>query len=141
MEALVPTPTVSDGTPMPDTIVPRARVLVVDDEPTVRLVARMMLERAGLSVDETATGAAALEHLRGAVRPYLAVLLDVTLPDCSGPELVPQMRELAPDMPIVISSGRCEEDVPDHGADAFLAKPFTRDRLLAALREAAGARV
>lgn len=136
----MPATPVSDGTPLPDTRVPRAWVLVIDDEPTVRAVARVMLERSGFAVQEAADGETGLERLRRAERPFLAILLDVSLPDCTGPELVPQIRALTPDTPIVISSGRPEEDVPGHGADTFLAKPFTRDRLVTALRDATGAR-
>jgi CheY-like chemotaxis protein len=136
----VPTPTVSDGTPMPNTVVPRARVLVIDDEPTVRTVARMMLERSGFAVEEVADGEAGLAALASAARPFLAVVLDVSLPDRSGLELIPQIRALASETPVVLSSGRPEEDVPGHGADTFLAKPFNRERLVTALREATAAR-
>jgi CheY-like chemotaxis protein len=136
----MPATTVSDGTPMPDALVPRACVLVIDDEPTVRAVARVMLERSGFAVEEAADGETGLERLRGAARPFLAVLLDVSLPDCTGPELIPQIRALAPDTPVVLSSGRSAEDVPGHGADTFLAKPFNRERLVTALRDATGAR-
>lgn len=137
----MPAPTVTDGTPLPDTLMPRACVLVIDDEPTVRAVARLMLERSGFSVEEAADGEAGLDRLRATPRPFVAVLLDVTLPDCCGTELLARIRALAPETPVVISSGRPEEDLPDHGADAFLAKPFTRERLIAALREAGRARV
>jgi CheY-like chemotaxis protein len=125
---------------MPDSQLPRACVLVIDDEPTVRAVARVMLERSGFAVEETATGESGLAALAAAERPFLAVLLDVSLPDRSGLDLIPQIRALAPDTPVVLSSGRAAEDLPDHGADTFLAKPFTRDRLVSALREATGAR-
>lgn len=134
-----PAPTASENTPLPEALI-RPRALVIDDEPTVRAVATLMLERGGFVVDEAADGPAALAALRGATRPFDAVLLDVTLPGQSGIELVPVIRVLAPLARIVLASGRAEEDVPDHGADAFLSKPFTRDRLLAALRAPAPAR-
>lgn len=136
----MPPPNVCDGTPAPDALQPRACVLVIDDEPTVRAVARMMLERSGFSVEEAADAETGLAALAAAERPFLAVLLDVTLPDRSGLELIPQIRALASETPVVLSSGRPEEDVPDHGADTFLAKPFNLERLLTALREATGAR-
>ncbi len=125
---------------MPDSPLPRACVLVIDDEPTVRAVARVMLERSGFAVEEAADGETGLAALLAAPRPFLAVLLDVSLPDRSGPDLIPQIRALAPDTPVVLSSGRSAEDLLGHGADTFLAKPFTRDRLMAALRYATGAR-
>lgn len=136
----MPAPTVTDGTPLPDTVLPRACVLVIDDEPNVRTVARIMLERSGFMVEEAADAETGLAALAAARRPFLAVLLDVTLPDSSGPVLVPQIRALAPHTPVVLSSGRPEEDVPGHGADTFLSKPFNRERLVSAVRAAATAR-
>lgn len=125
---------------MPNALLPRACVLVIDDEPTVRMVARAMLERAGFAVEEAANGESGLAALAAAEQPFLAVLLDVSLPDRTGPDLIPQIRALAPDTPVVLSSGRAEEDVPAHGADTFLAKPFNRERLVNALRAATGTR-
>ena len=67
------------------------------------------------------------------------VLLDVSLPDRAGTDLIPELRSLVPDARVVLTSGRAEEDVPGHGADGFLPKPFSRDQLLAAVRTVLGA--
>jgi two-component system cell cycle response regulator CtrA len=105
----------------------------VDDEPSVRMVARLMLERSGYAVEEAVDAAAALARVQ-AGRGFAVVLLDVTLPDRAGPDLVPELRSLAPGARLVLASGRAEEDVPHHGADGYLPKPFTREQLLAALK-------
>jgi two-component system cell cycle response regulator CtrA len=114
------------------------RVLVVDDEPTVRMVARLMLERAGFVIEEAGDAAAALARLRTTASPFAVVLLDVTLPDRVGTELVPELRNLAPSR-VILSSGKGEEDFPNHGADGYLPKPFTREQLLAVVRKVLGA--
>ena len=112
------------------------RVLVVDDEPTVRTVARLMLERAGYAVEEAGDAAATVARLRAS--PFAVVLLDVTLPDRAGTELVPELRNLAPASRVVLTSGKGEEDFPNHGADGYLPKPFTKEQLLAAVRRVMG---
>ncbi|QJW94212.1 response regulator [Frigoriglobus tundricola] len=125
-----------DGTPLPPTLPARPRVLVVDDEPAVRMVSRLMLEGAGYAVTEVGDAAAAVERVAKTDRPFMVVLLDVTLPDRSGTELLAELRYSTPRSRVVLTSGKPEEDVPDHGADSYLPKPFTRDQLLAAVRSA-----
>ncbi len=129
----VPVP-LDDRTPMPTTIVPRSRVLVVDDEPSIRTVARLMLERAGYAVVEAANAAEAVSQATLAERPFTVVVLDFTLPDRSGTDLLPELRRLVSRARIVLTSGRPEDDFPNHGADGYLAKPFSRDHLVAAVR-------
>jgi two-component system cell cycle response regulator CtrA len=111
----------------------RPRVLVVDDEPVVRAVARLMLERAGFAVEEAGGAGEALERVRSAPAPFAAVLLDHTLHDRSGADVLPELRRLAPGLRVVLTSGRAEEELPGHGADAYLPKPFTREQLVAAV--------
>ncbi|MBN9118537.1 MAG: response regulator [Planctomycetes bacterium] len=121
-------------TPQPSTGAQQPRVLVVDDEPTVRMVARLMLERTGYVVEEAGDAAAAVARVRAAVRSFAVVLLDVTLPDRAGTELLPDLRNHAPGARVVLTSGKPEEEFPDHGADGYLPKPFTKEQLLAAVR-------
>jgi two-component system KDP operon response regulator KdpE len=108
-------------------------VLVVDDDRAIRLVARFILEGAGYAVTEAGTAAEALESLHTARWVFAVVLLDYTLPDRNGTELLPELRAVAPRARVVLTSGRPAEDVPEHGADAYLPKPFTREQLLAAI--------
>lgn len=122
----------------PPTLTPppggKPRVLVVDDESIVRGVAKLMLELAGYAVDEAADSSEAFAHIQSAIAPFAAVLLDYTLPDRTGLEILSDLRHLAPQSRIVLTSGRPAEDFPEHGADAYLPKPFTKDQLLTAVR-------
>ncbi|VTR98788.1 transcriptional regulator : Two-component response transcriptional regulator with PhoR (Or CreC), regulation of Pi uptake (OmpR family) OS=Phaeospirillum molischianum DSM 120 GN=phoB PE=4 SV=1: Response_reg [Gemmata massiliana] len=125
----------ADNTPPPPSL--RPLVLVVDDEPSIRLVARLMLERAGFVVDEAGDAAEAMGRALRSSRRYSVVLLDVSLPDRSGIDVMADLRLAARGAPVVLTSGRAEEDVPEHGAEGYLAKPFSREQLLAAVRAAA----
>jgi CheY-like chemotaxis protein len=112
----------------------RPNVLIVDDESAIRMIARFVLEGAGYAVTEAGSAADALARLRGGERAFTVILLDYTLPDCNGTDLVPDFRVLAPGSQVVLTSGRAEEDVPEHGADAYLPKPFNREQLLTVVR-------
>jgi DNA-binding response OmpR family regulator len=122
------------ATPPPRLPGPQPRVLVVDDEPTIRMLAKLMLERGGFAVEEAGDAAAAVAQVRDTEKPFAVVLLDQTLPDRSGTDVLPDLRALAPQTRIVLTSGRAEEDVPDHGADAYLPKPFAREQLVSVVR-------
>jgi two-component system KDP operon response regulator KdpE len=109
-------------------------VLVIEDEPDIRLTARFMLESAGHNVIEAATGAESLPLLASA-RPDL-VLLDIRLPDMEGWEVMSNVRSSAgmSDVPVVImsahSSGDFRERAMLEGSDGYLVKPFREDDLL-----------
>lgn len=130
-------PSSSSTVTPPPTVLLRPRILLVDDEPTVRTVARLMLEGAGYAVTEVGDAATALARARTADHPFAVILLDVTLPDRYGTEVLPELRMVAPRSRVVLTSGKLEEDVPDHGADGYLPKPFSREQLLTAIRAAA----
>jgi len=113
-----------------------ARVLVIDDQKTVRGVVRRMLEHVGHEVVEGDSAAAGIATWRewGAD----IVLCDIHMPDKDGIETIREFRALAPELPIIVFSGsdRIEEvdvfrDAVALGALAALVKPFTRDELLA----------
>lgn len=125
------------ATPPPGMQLPR--VLIVDDEVSVRAIMRLMLQHAGFATEEAATAAAALTRLRSEGNPIDVVLLDYTLPDRAGTDLVPDLRRLAPNTRIILTSGRPESDMPNHGADGYLGKPFTREQIVTTVRAAAAA--
>jgi CheY-like chemotaxis protein len=135
-----PSPTAPTLTPPPVPGVEPLRVLVVDDESTVRTVARLMLERSGYAVEEAGSAAAALARVRAAVPPFAVVVLDAMLPDRAGAALVSDLRTVAPMARVVLTSGKGEADFPGHGADGYLPKPFTKEQLLAAVRAVVGLR-
>ena len=124
---------ISVETPTPYPGTQPARVLIVDDEVLVRTVMRMMLQHSGFMTEEVGTAADALARVRSAAMPFTAVLLDYTLPDRLGTDMVPELRQLSPHLRIVLTSGRTEEELRGHGADGYLPKPFTREQIVAAV--------
>lgn len=108
-----------------------ANVLVVDDEPNVRLVFRTTLEAAGYRVAEAADGGAALGRL-GRHR-FDLVLLDLSMPGLGGMGVLQRLRDSGDDVPVVIVTAH--GSIPDAvaamrlGAVDFLAKPLTPDAL------------
>jgi len=101
-------------------------ILVVDDEPTLRRLMRRALVGAGLEVVEAANGLEALERLRD--HDVVAVVSDVRMPVMDGLELLQHLRQMAPEVPVVLVSG--SEEVGTRataqalGAFDFLPKPF-----------------
>lgn len=114
-------------------------ILVVDDEPPVLTVARMILERAGFTVIAAEDGRRAVEVFREHADRIVAVLLDVTMPEASGEEAFWAMRRIQSDVPILLASGYTEEDVSGRlavdGAAAFIHKPYHPSWLIGKLRE------
>lgn len=112
-------------------------VLVVDDEPAIRLLLSRALERGGYRVIEAATARAALAA-RDIDQPHL-VLLDLGLPDRDGLELLPMLlRPPAPAVLVVSARDATAEKVAalDLGAEDFITKPFDSEELLARVRAA-----
>jgi CheY-like chemotaxis protein len=113
-------------------------LLVVDDEESVRNVARAILERSGFRVITAAGGAEALAMLRDRSNGQAAVdavLLDLVMPRMGGKEVLEEVRRLAPELPVIVSSGYSEDDASAGqwacpGPTRFLAKPYRPAELL-----------
>src|SRR5205809_3631858 len=114
-------------------------VLVVDDDPAIRGSLRQVLEHAGHSVSEAATGDRALEMLEAS--PVDAVLLDINMPGIDGLDALVRIREMAPDTGVIVVSGEASIanaiKAGQRGAYDFIVKPPDRAVLLAVLAEAA----
>lgn len=120
-------------------------ILVVDDEPDVRTIVRLIARRQGYQTVEAANGQEAIDVLMDHAQSIDAVVLDVTMPVMTGHEALPRLRELAPDVPVVLISGYDRSEVAQHLSDTgahteFLPKPFTKQQLLSALSRAVTAR-
>ncbi|MBA3843025.1 MAG: hybrid sensor histidine kinase/response regulator [Actinobacteria bacterium] len=105
------------------------KILVVDDESSMRFLIRMIFEAEGFEVVEAHHGTAALERLKETPRPDL-VVTDLMMPVMGGRELIERLRanpETA-EIPILVVSANANITVP--GADAALPKPFDSDALL-----------
>ncbi|MEZ5653346.1 MAG: response regulator transcription factor [Burkholderiaceae bacterium] len=112
------------------------RILLVEDEPTLRAQLRTLLERAGHAVDDTGDGIDG-RHL-GSTEPYDAAILDLGLPGMDGLSVLRAWREAGRTMPVLIltARGNWSDKVLgiDSGADDYLTKPFHPEELLARLR-------
>lgn len=121
-------------------------VLVVDDEPMVRVVMTAVLAAAGFEVLEAGDGREGLRVFREHGVEIRAVFLDLSMPRMNGEEAFAEMRRSNPSIPVVLLSGLNERDsvdrFPDDGPAGFLSKPFKPAALLEKVREvlaAAGA--
>ncbi len=113
-------------------------VLVVDDEPMIRSFARSMLEMEGYRVVDAASGAEALEILRGQTAEIGGVLLDLSMPGMDGSVVLSTLRTFAPDLPVVIQTGYSAEATAQRLAQwrvrGVLQKPYRANQLLACIR-------
>ncbi|HEY7698882.1 MAG TPA: ATP-binding protein, partial [Vicinamibacteria bacterium] len=113
-------------------------ILVADDEPLVRNVARVLLESAGFEVLEASNGVEAVALYRARASEVRAVVLDVTMPGLGGVEALRMIREVDPGARVILSSGYDERDTiaqvdRDLGVE-FLQKPYRARTLLSKLR-------
>jgi len=111
------------------------KVLLVEDDHTVRALVRMLLEDEGLTVIEASTGVQAVERF-GAERVDL-VLLDVRLPGLSGFEVCRQLRRTSGVPIIMVTAQQDSHDVVaglELGADDYVTKPFNDRELVARVR-------
>jgi signal transduction histidine kinase/ActR/RegA family two-component response regulator len=119
----------------------RASVLLVEDEPAVRAVARQVLEACGYTVITAASGEEALERcLNRGLEPDL-VITDVVMPGLTGSQLVDHLRSHRDGLRVLYTSGFTEDAVVHHGVaggEHFLAKPFTPADLAHKVREVLG---
>jgi DNA-binding NtrC family response regulator len=110
-----------------------ATVLVVEDDPSLRLLCRVNLELEGYRVLEAASIERAEEHLRGS--PVDVVLLDLHVGDRHGLELLPMLREAYPRIGVCLLSGTSEVDPPkQEGVNHFIRKPFDLEELSRTVR-------
>ena len=116
-----------------------ARVLVVEDETLIQLIATEYLEEAGLKVDTAATAAEALSKLQLIPGGVDAVIVDMGLPDRKGEDLVREIRSIYPSLPIIIASGHAKDHLRSlfQGLNSIsvVAKPYTAEQLRGALRD------
>ena len=113
------------------------KILVVDDDPQIRRVVRVILVSEGYEVVEARSGDAALLKFRDFL-PDL-VLLDLNMPGLNGLETCRALRETS-DVPIIFLTVRREEEEKvqalDAGADDYVTKPFGKKELVARIRAA-----
>lgn len=108
-------------------------VLVIDDEPGVRLLVEAVLEPDGVQVTLAEDGRRGLELFLADPDRFDAVLVDLTMPGLDGHETLAAMREQRPGLRAILMSGHAEQDATTTAAHTFLHKPFSPQALRAAL--------
>ena len=115
-------------------------VMVVDDEPALVELAEEMLAKLGYQPVGFKSSVAALAAFRAAPQRFDAVLTDETMPDLTGTELAQHLRELRPDIPIVLMSGlggaELLKRVTEAGVTEIMRKPLVRREIADSLERA-----
>ena len=111
------------------------RVLLVEDEPQVRMQARRLLERYGHSVVEARDGAEGLELFHARPGAIDVIVSDVVMPVLGGVEMVCRVRSESPEVPVVFVSGFTaqDRDLPLDSRTAFVPKPYSMASLCEAI--------
>lgn len=108
------------------------RILIVEDEASIREVEKAYLERAGYKVEEASDGAEAIEKFK--LNGYSLVILDLNLPKVDGVEVCREIRKTSR-VPIIMLTARVEEFDEiiglEIGADDYIKKPFSPNILVA----------
>ncbi len=116
----------------------RGRILVVDDEASIRESLRMILEYEGYQVEEAKNGEEAIEAVRRHVPE--AILLDIKMPGLDGLSVLRRLQERGYDLPVLIVTGHGDVstavEATKAGAFDFFEKPLQRERVLVSLRNA-----
>ena len=115
-------------------------VLIIDDDETVRIVARRLLERRGFRVVVAEDGTVGLERFLESPGGFALVLLDLTMPKMGGAATMAELRRIDPSVRVLLTSGYPEREVAAQfvGMEpaGFVHKPFRADELYTAVTEA-----
>ena len=115
------------------------RILLVEDDASVRALASRVLRRRGYRVIEARDGVQALGLFRADPSAVDMVLSDVVMPELGGRELVERVLAERPGLPVLLMSGYTDDVILRHGARGlgagFLEKPFTPNGLVERVRE------
>lgn len=123
---------------MPDILLngednPIRRVLIVDDEISVRMILMKALTKAGFYCREAETGEAAM--IRVQAEPFDLVISDISMPGMDGMELLKKVKSIHPEMDFIIMTGHASDysyvDIMNAGAADYMTKPFSMNSALA----------
>jgi two-component system, cell cycle sensor histidine kinase and response regulator CckA len=109
-------------------------VLLVDDDDTVRLVGKAILQRFGFTVLTACDGAEGVEMFRDHAKEIDAVILDMTMPNLNGEEAFNAMNDIRPGVRALLSSGYSEQEATSkfsgYGLAGFIQKPYMANDLV-----------
>lgn len=115
-------------------------ILLVEDESSVRALARRVLVRGGFKVLEASSPTEAIRLAEAHAGDIRLVLSDVVMPEMSGPTLATRLGELVPAVRVLFISGYTDDEVVSRGLGApdidLLQKPFSAQQLVERVREA-----
>ncbi len=117
-------------------------VLVVDDEPDVRKVVKMTLEKAGYGVLEAEDGAQAMERIKEDENPLVldVIITDIRMPKVNGVEAINYFQDQWPSVPLIVLTGfpdtNMATDMIKRGIKDYLVKPVEAEKLISAVANA-----
>jgi DNA-binding NtrC family response regulator len=115
----------------------RARILVVDDDESIRKVLAAILEAEGYIVDVAKNGREAIKKSK--IKFYNLALIDIRLPDMEGTNLLTKMKDTTPKMRKIIITGypsvQNAIEAVNRGADAYILKPFDMEKVFETIKE------
>ena len=115
----------------------QSRILIIDDQETIRKSLKLALEREGYLVETAENGREAIRKSKEEF--YNMALVDLRLPDMDGIELLTKMRETVPKMVKIIITGypslENAIEAVNRGADGYIVKPYTMEDLLRKIKE------
>ena len=111
------------------------KILLVDDEDSIHLLYREELEEEGYEVHSALSGEAALDQLKIIV-PDL-IILDINMPGMNGIDVLRQIKEMNPSLPVILSSAYQEfkQDLATWASDEYIVKSSNLDELKAAVKK------
>jgi DNA-binding NtrC family response regulator len=113
------------------------RILIVDDDESIRKVLKTILEENGYTVDTAENGKKAL--WKTSVKFYNLALIDIRLPDMEGTKLLARIKDTTPRMRKIVITGypsvQNAVEALNKGADAYIMKPFDMEKILKTIGE------
>jgi CheY-like chemotaxis protein len=117
---------------------PKPGILVVDDEEMALTLVKQLLSTAGYHVTTAQSGFECLDLFRRRPHAYQLVLLDLTMPFMDGEETFQRLREIRPDVPVVLCTGFIQNERLDRlmsaGLTGYLRKPLAPDEIVGNVR-------
>jgi len=120
----------------------KGRVLIVDDEPDVRKVVKMTLNKAGFDVIEAEDGEQAIAAIKEGENPLLldVIISDIRMPKINGVEAINYFQQQWPTVPLIVLTGFPDMEMAKgflrQGIVDYLVKPVEKEKLIAAVTNA-----
>lgn len=118
----------------------KGTVLVIDDEPSIRAVATRALSLVGLDVISADSGESGLREFKQNRERIVAVIVDLSLPNMDGNDVMRAIHGIAPGVPVILASGHTREDISTRvelgRLAGVLTKPFSPNEMIRAVRKA-----